>query len=154
MKLILRVGSARQERRETYIYTQRDRTAHKKHYSTFMTSIVETFNAQLSAFENELTEGTHIQAVDLIGPQGNKLDYKAYAAIFATKELADHLRGRLKDMAELGLIVAIDGPTYRDISLGSRQAARRLIKDFTRHNDKLGFDFDNKTKTYKVGFGP
>jgi len=34
--------------------------------------------------------------------------------------------------------------------MGSREQARRLIKHFTRHNDKLGFDFSNNYRKYKV----
>jgi len=50
----------------------------------------------------------------------------------------------------MGIIVAIGGSLYKDLSRGDRNSARMLIKDFTRHNDKLGFDFDNKSRKYKA----
>lgn len=31
--------------------------------------------------------------------------------------------------------------------------AQRYIKEFTRHNDKLGFDFDNSRRKYKASLG-
>jgi hypothetical protein len=40
------------------------------------------------------------------------------------------------------------------MSMGDRQAARRMIKTFTSHNDKLGFDFDVTTRKHRAAVGP
>jgi len=55
-------------------------------------------------------------------------------------------------LAKLGLIAAIDTQTYRDLSMGNRNEARRLIKAFTSHNDKLGFDFSNVKRKYGTSY--
>lgn len=60
------------------------------------------------------------------------------------------MRSKLKELAEKGILVAISGSLYRDLKSADVQRARAFIKDFTRHNDKLGFDFDVKTRQYKV----
>jgi len=56
----------------------------------------------------------------------------------------------LADLAQHGLLVAVSGPLYKDMRMSGRFNAQRYIKDFTRHNDKLGFDFKNKERKYEA----
>jgi len=75
----------------------------------------------------------------------------AFAVVWTTRPEADYLRGKLDILAKHGLIVAVSGPLYKDMRMSGKFNAQRFIKDFTRHNDKLGFDFDNKTRKFKAG---
>jgi len=75
---------------------------------------------------------------------------KPVAVVWLTSHEADYLRGQLKPLAEHGVLVAISGELYRDLKSADLQRARNYIKDFTRHNDKLGFDFHVPTRKYKV----
>lgn len=59
---------------------------------------------------------------------------------------------KLGDFAQYGLIVAIHGPIVRAMLRSNKQSTRDLIKRFNSHNDKLGFDFDNAKRRYKVGY--
>jgi len=62
------------------------------------------------------------------------------------------LRTLLRPCAEKGILVAIDGQTYKNMKLNTRdrQKARILIQPFNAHNDKLGFDFSNNTRKYVI----
>jgi len=57
-------------------------------------------------------------------------------------------------LAKSGIIAAIGSTLYQDMRGGNQQAAQRMIKDFTRHNDKLGADFVNTTRRYKLEHSP
>jgi hypothetical protein len=80
------------------------------------------------------------------------LEYEAYAVFFSSEDVANYLRANLPTLAKHGLIAAIDGQTYRNLITTSRTGARKLIKDFTRHNDKLGYDFDVLSRRYTVNY--
>lgn len=119
-----------------------------------MNPVIDDFQKQLATFKLDLTTGTHIKEIPVLNQELEPLDYKMYAVLFSSKPLADHLRTQLKELASLGLLVAIDGDTYREISLGNKQGARKTIKAFTQHNDKLGADFSNLKRQYRVSLSP
>jgi len=52
-----------------------------------------------------------------------------------------HLKTKLSDCAKLGLVVAVSRPLYQEMKSQDLRKARIAVKEFTRHNDKLGFDF-------------
>jgi hypothetical protein len=62
-------------------------------------------------------------------------------AVFVDDEEAKFLRGRLGELAKLGIPVSITSPYFADLHGASIARTRNYIKDFTRHNDKLGFDY-------------
>ncbi len=61
--------------------------------------------------------------------------------IWKTKEERDWLVRNLRTLAEHGIVVAVDGPTYRFMKSSNSRGARAFIRPFTAHNDKLGFDY-------------
>jgi len=77
-----------------------------------------------------------------------------FAIVFGSEPVTNYLRTQLADLASHGLLTAIDTRVYRDLSQGNRGDARRIVKDFTRHNDKLGFDYSNKDRKYKADLSP
>jgi len=44
-------------------------------------------------------------------------------------------------LAKVGLLVAVSKPLYQEMKTQDIRRARGAVKEFTRHNDKLGFDF-------------
>jgi len=55
------------------------------------------------------------------------------------------IANNLDNLAKHGIIAAVDGDQYRNLKLEQGvQYARRLLKRYTSHNEKLGFDFSAK----------
>lgn len=68
--------------------------------------------------------------------------------IWNSKMERDWLTRNLGALACKGILVAIDRDTYQQRRNEDKFAARGLIKTFTAHNDKLGFDY-KPTGEYK-----
>jgi len=98
----------------------------------------------MKSFAEDLSTGDNIKKIPTIGGP------EVYAILFGSAPVADYLRTQFAAAARLGLLTAIDSATYRNLSAGSRNDARRIIRDFNRHNDKLGFDYSNTDRKYKV----
>lgn len=78
---------------------------------------------------------------------------EAYALVWITKDEAEYLKNRLKDLAEMGVIVAVSSPVYTAMKQKDVQQSREYIKVFTRHNDKLGFDYSVLKRGYVYDYG-
>lgn len=63
-----------------------------------------------------------------------------------------HLKTLLADCAQLGLIVAVSKPVYAEMKSQDLRKARVAVKEFTRHNDKLGFDFSIPSNGYYASY--
>lgn len=48
--------------------------------------------------------------------------------------------------------MAVSKPVYKDIKTQDLRKARQFVKPFTRHNDKLGFDFSVASNGYYVSY--
>ena len=64
------------------------------------------------------------------------------------------LKQRLSEFAKLGLVVAVSKPVYANMKSQNVQKARTTVKEFTRHNDKLGFDHSIPKNGYYVSLSP
>ena len=61
-----------------------------------------------------------------------------------------HLKTVLGEMAKMGLVVAVSKPIYQTLKQQDIRRARMTVREFTRHNDKLGFDYSIKNNGYYV----
>lgn len=60
------------------------------------------------------------------------------------------LKAVLGDLAKIGLVVAVSKPVYASMKSQDARKARIIVKEFTRHNDKLGFDYSVPNSGYYV----
>ncbi len=75
-----------------------------------------------------------------------------YAYVWTSDAESQVLKQKLAELARLGLIVAVSKPVYQNMKQQDRQKARLEVKEFTRHNDKLGFDYSIPNKGYYVSY--
>jgi hypothetical protein len=61
-----------------------------------------------------------------------------------------HLKTLLGEMAKVGLVVAVSKPIYQNLKQQDTRKARMTVREFTRHNDKLGFDYSIKNNGYYI----
>jgi hypothetical protein len=48
----------------------------------------------------------------------------------------------------MGIIAAVAAPVYQQLKAADLTRARNYVKDFTKHNDKLGFDYNLPLRSY------
>jgi hypothetical protein len=82
-----------------------------------------------------------------------KESFVVRVAVFVDDEEAKFLRGRLGELAKQGIPVSIASPFFADLHGASIARARNYIKDFTRHNDKLGFDYSKVKRQLVASYG-
>jgi hypothetical protein len=73
-----------------------------------------------------------------------------YAYVWTADGEAKALKSMLGELAKLGLIVAVSKPVYQNMKSQDIRRARQEVKEFTRHNDKLGFDYSIPNAGYYV----
>lgn len=96
-----------------------------------------------------------IQKVNLTTDPKNKNpppNGKFYAYVWTSDGESNYLKTILSDLAKHGLIVAVSKPIYREMKGQNLRKARTVVKDFTRHNDKLGFDFSVTNNGYYASY--
>jgi len=72
-------------------------------------------------------------------------------AVWVNRKEMDYLNSALKECAEKGILVAVAKPLYEELKFNAgKESARRCIRTFTSHNDKLGFDYDVKARMFKA----
>jgi len=77
-----------------------------------------------------------------------------YAYVWNSDDEAKILKTKLADLAKLGLLVSVSKPVYIEMKSNDIRKARMAIKEFTRHNDKLGFDFSVPNNGYYASYSP
>lgn len=75
-----------------------------------------------------------------------------YAYVWTSEAEMKLLKTMLGDFAKLGLVVAVSKPVYATMKAQDVRRARLTVKEFTRHNDKLGFDFSIPNNGYYVSY--
>jgi len=81
-----------------------------------------------------------------------KGEYFAY--VWSSEGEMKALKNKLGDLAKLGLVVAVSKPVYQTMKTQDIRKARAVVKEFTRHNDKLGFDYSIPSNGYYVSLSP
>jgi len=51
-------------------------------------------------------------------------------------------------LAEKGVLVSITNLYYKELRRQNTQQAKTMIREFTRHNAKLGIDYDAQSMQY------
>lgn len=62
------------------------------------------------------------------------------------------LKAKLADFAKVGLVIAVSKPVYAQMKIQDIRRARMAVKEFTRHNDKLGFDYSIPMNGYYASY--
>lgn len=73
-----------------------------------------------------------------------------YAYVWTSQSEMQVLKTKLGELAKVGLVVAVSKPVYNRMKSQDLRKARLTVKEFTRHNDKLGFDFSIPNNGYYV----
>jgi len=116
-----------------------------------MVQTIETMKEAIEKFkEGPAPQGDMIRLLEVVDTEFGLR--KAFVIVFDNDEESKYLRTVLGDLAKYGLLIAIPGDMYRRLRSQNIQRARQYVKDFTKHNDKLGFDFSVPDKKYKVGY--
>lgn len=75
-----------------------------------------------------------------------------FAYVWTTEGEMKVLKTKLADLAKVGLIAAVSKPVYANMKSQDIRRARMTVKEFTRHNDKLGFDFSIPNNGYYASY--